>query len=98
MKETVPDWRTDSACRTTDPDLFFPVAAGAVANRQIARARRICADCPVREECLDFALRTQEPAGIWGGTTPEERTRTRRSYYRRSPRLARREAPQARAS
>ncbi len=61
MIELTPDWRAEGACRTADPDLFFPVAVGAVANRQIAKAQRICAGCPVRQQCLDFALRTPEP-------------------------------------
>jgi WhiB family redox-sensing transcriptional regulator len=90
------DWRAAGACRTADPDLFFPVAVGAVANRQIAKAQRICADCPVRQKCLDFALRTPEPAGIWGGTTPEERTRVRRARHRRAPQGPRREAAEVR--
>ena len=96
MIEFAQDWRADGACRTADPDLFFPVAVGSVANRQIAKAQRICAGCPVREPCLDFALRTPEPAGIWGGTTPEERTRVRRARHRRSPRVPRREAVEVR--
>jgi WhiB family transcriptional regulator, redox-sensing transcriptional regulator len=97
MIEPTPDWRAEGACRTADPDLFFPVAVGAVANRQIAKAQRICAGCPVRQQCLDFALRTPEPAGVWGGTTPEQRTRARRARARRATRVPR-EAAQARAS
>jgi WhiB family redox-sensing transcriptional regulator len=97
MIELTPDWRAEGACRAADPDLFFPVAVGAVANRQIAKAQRICAGCPVRQQCLDFALRTPEPAGVWGGTTPEQRTRARRARARRAPRVAQ-EAAEARAS
>jgi len=96
MIEFASDWRADGACRTVDPDLFFPIAVGAVANRQTAKAQQICAGCPVRQQCLDFALRTREPVGIWGGTTPEERTRTRRAQQRRPPRGARRETAQVR--
>ena len=84
MIELTPDWRAEGACRTADPNLFFPVAVGAVANRQIAKAQRICAGCPVRQQCLDFALRTPEPAGVWGGTTPEQRIRARRANNRRA--------------
>jgi WhiB family redox-sensing transcriptional regulator len=46
---------------------------------QIAQAKRICAGCQVREQCLDFALRNGERDGIWGGATPEDRIRVRRS-------------------
>jgi WhiB family redox-sensing transcriptional regulator len=93
MIEFAPNWRAESACRTADPDLFFPVAVGTAAGKQIARAQRICAGCPVRQECLDFALLTREPAGIWGGTTPEERIRALRARHRRPSRRAAREVP-----
>jgi WhiB family redox-sensing transcriptional regulator len=77
MIEYAADWRTAGACLNADPDLFFPVAVGAAARLQVTRALRICDGCPVRQECLDFAMRTREAAGIWGGTTPEERARAR---------------------
>jgi WhiB family redox-sensing transcriptional regulator len=38
-----------------------------------AAAKRICADCPVRRECLEYALRVREPFGIWGGLNESER-------------------------
>jgi WhiB family redox-sensing transcriptional regulator len=40
-----------------------------------ARAKRICLDCPVLDDCLEFALRVREPHGIWGGLTEAERRR-----------------------
>lgn len=40
-----------------------------------ARAKAICRACPVRGDCLDFALRTRQFEGVWGGTTPYERRR-----------------------
>ena len=99
MIEYNPDWRGDGACRTADPDLFFPIAVGtSVAAQQIARAQRICAGCTVRQQCLDFAMRTREPAGIWGGTTPEERLRVHRARHRRTARRPLPEFPQSRAS
>lgn len=36
-------------------------------------ARAVCQTCPVRSDCLEHALRVQEPSGIWGGMTEEER-------------------------
>jgi WhiB family redox-sensing transcriptional regulator len=83
MIEYAPDWRAAGACLTADPDLFFPVAEGTVPSKQVAQAQRICAGCPVRQQCRDFAMRTREPAGIWGGTTPEERIRELRAHNRR---------------
>lgn len=40
-----------------------------------ARARQLCAPCPVRIECGKYALETEQPFWIWGGMTPRERTR-----------------------
>jgi WhiB family redox-sensing transcriptional regulator len=61
-----------------DPELFFPVGEAGPALMQAEAAKRICASCPVRANCLASALRAGESAGIWGGTTPEERRILRR--------------------
>jgi WhiB family redox-sensing transcriptional regulator len=73
------EWRAAGACQSADPELFFPVSGRGASTAQIAQAKRICAGCQVREQCLDFALRNGERDGIWGGATPEDRTRVRRS-------------------
>jgi WhiB family redox-sensing transcriptional regulator len=66
-------WRLEAGCRWVDPDLFFPISASGRGGEQADRARAVCARCPVRSECLDFALRTRQMHGVWGGTTAEER-------------------------
>jgi WhiB family redox-sensing transcriptional regulator len=79
MADTIPgDWRAAGACVTADPDLFFPISARGAGVQQADRAVRICASCQVRRQCLEFAMRTGETEGIWGGTTPEERVRALR--------------------
>lgn len=50
--------------------IFFPERDHLVAQ---SRAKQICNGCPVRQTCLDYALSTREPNGIWGGKTEEER-------------------------
>ena len=66
-------WRDEAACRDEDTAIFFPVNdAGA------SRAAAICAVCPVREQCLEFALQTRQSDGVWGGLTEPERRRVRR--------------------
>ena len=81
------------------PELFFPIAQGSVADRQISSALRVCAGCTVRQQCLDFAMATGEAHGIWGGTTPDERIRARRkSTRRRRERQSCQQTPDARAS
>jgi WhiB family transcriptional regulator, redox-sensing transcriptional regulator len=67
------DWRSAAACQDTDPDLFFPVSGSGKSLEQVDRAKAICAACPVRRDCLAFALRIGQADGIWGGLTEEER-------------------------
>ncbi|HTX27990.1 MAG TPA: WhiB family transcriptional regulator [Streptosporangiaceae bacterium] len=76
------DWRSAAACLGADPDLFFPVSTTGPAEKQIARAKMICTKCPVRLECLEFALAHDQFYGIWGGATPEDRQRARRRKQR----------------
>jgi WhiB family transcriptional regulator, redox-sensing transcriptional regulator len=94
MTDYATDWRADGACRSADPELFFPIAAGVVAVR---KALRICAGCGVRQQCLDFAMQNGEMNGVWGGTTAEERIRARRALLRRA-RRSHRSLPEALAS
>lgn len=71
-------WRTNAACRDTDPELFFPVGTTGPAVDQIASAKEVCVGCLARDDCLDFAIFTNQDSGVWGGTTEEERRAIRR--------------------
>ena len=71
-------WRNRAACRDTSPELFFPIGTTGVALDQIDSAKRVCTGCPVAAECLEFALATNQEAGVWGGLTEEERRRVRK--------------------
>lgn len=73
-------WRGESLCRDTNPELFFPVGTTGAAIDHIAAAKLICAECTVTEECLEFALMTNQDSGIWGGTSEEERRKLRRAW------------------
>ena len=88
--ESAVNWRSLAACLSADPDLFFPVSSTGPAKRQIARAKVICAGCPVRSECLEFAVTHDQTHGIWGGTTPQDRQRDRRRRRRRAAAAAKR--------
>ncbi len=59
-------WRNRSACRDSDPDVFFPIGTTGPALEQIETAQRICTACTVRDECLEFALATNQEAGHLG--------------------------------
>ena len=63
-------WQLDAACLEADPDLFFPEE-----GESTAPAKRICAQCPVRTQCLEYALAKREPYGVFGGLSEGERTR-----------------------
>lgn len=75
------DWRDRAACLTEDPELFFPVGPDRRNERQIELAKQVCARCLVQEQCLEFALRTNQE-GIWGGLTEEERKAMKRRTAR----------------
>ena len=74
-------WRALAACRDSDSDLFFPSPGNDDVGR-IAAAKAVCAICPVREDCLAFAVELNQTEGIWGGHTPAERRRLRRRWLR----------------
>ena len=84
------NWRSAGACLSADPDLFFPISTTGPAEKQIARAKTICAGCTVRLECLEFAMTHDQVYGIWGGTTAEDRRRQRRRKRRASAAAAKR--------
>ena len=72
------DWRHEAACRSEDPDLFFPVGSTGPALLQIEAAQAVCRRCGVMEQCLRWAVDTGQDAGIWGGLTEDERHALRR--------------------
>jgi len=69
------EWQFEAACRGRDHDLFFPPHGerGPLRDARVAAAKRVCAMCPVVDECLRFALRTNQRYGVWGGLAEEER-------------------------
>ena len=68
-----PAWTALAACRGCAPALFFPERGEAT-----EAARAVCQGCPVRPECLDYALARGEDFGIWGGLSTKERRLLRR--------------------
>ncbi len=77
---TVIDWRDLAACRDSEPNLFFPVGTTGMALGLIDEAKAICGECSVREECLMYALETNQEAGVWGGYAEDERRRLRKRW------------------
>jgi WhiB family redox-sensing transcriptional regulator len=75
-------WIERSRCIGEDPELFFPIGSTGPAVEQTARAIAVCQDCPVRLECLEWALETCQDAGVWGGLSEEDRREIRRTRRR----------------
>lgn len=65
------DWRDGALCAQIGPSLFFPGKGGSD-----GKAKAVCAACPSRPECLEFALK-HDLLGIWGGTSYTDRERIR---------------------
>lgn len=71
------DWREDALCAKpgVDPELFHPIGYKSGPDQlQVIRAREVCNACPVKQECLNFAVEKKIPDGILGGLTPDERS------------------------
>ena len=70
------EWRERAACLEYPAVIFFGLDDSETPAERRARedrAKSICAGCEVRQECLEYALATREPYGIWGGLTEIER-------------------------
>ena len=61
------EWSADALCAQTDPEVFFPEV-----SEDPAAAVAVCRKCPVRQECLDYAIAAREQHGVWGGHTENE--------------------------
>jgi WhiB family transcriptional regulator, redox-sensing transcriptional regulator len=72
------DWRYEAECRKVDPDLFFPVGTKGPALKQTEEAKAICRTCGVLDQCLKWALDTDQDAGVWGGMSEDERRALKR--------------------
>jgi WhiB family transcriptional regulator, redox-sensing transcriptional regulator len=74
------DFFDDAACKGKETALFFPVS-----ETFSGEAKSVCAACPVAEQCLEYAIQTHQPDGVWGGLTAVDRHR----LVRRRQKLAR---------
>lgn len=70
------DWQEEALCAQTGAEFFFPEPGSSVRD-----AKRICALCPIRSACLDFALSNDERFGVWGGLSEKERLELRRATH-----------------
>ncbi|KIQ08075.1 hypothetical protein RU01_21830 [Rhodococcus sp. MEB064] len=68
-------WQSRAVCRSYDTNVFYFDGARSERETSVRAAKNLCRTCPVITECLDHAVRTHEPHGVWGGLTPTERAR-----------------------
>lgn len=68
------NWRRFASCNGMNPNLFFP---GRGDYYTLRAAQKVCETCPVRTDCLEYALAEPEHFGVWGGTGERERRRIR---------------------
>jgi WhiB family redox-sensing transcriptional regulator len=66
-------WQERALCAQTDPEAFFPEKGGSTRE-----AKKVCTQCEVRAECLEYALAHDERFGIWGGLSERERRKLKR--------------------
>lgn len=64
------NWMATGNCAEAPPDLFFPHDGVGV-----EKAKKVCIDCPVLEQCLEYALRNRIEHGVWGGCSERQRRR-----------------------
>lgn len=62
------EWQKQALCPEVELDIFFPHA-----SEDHAPAKRICRQCPVIDDCLNYALETDQSHGVWGGWSPRQR-------------------------
>jgi WhiB family redox-sensing transcriptional regulator len=70
LERVLGEWAEHAACKGKDPQLFFPPTTGPAIYH---KARAICKDCPVTEQCLQHAYDHGEWDGVWGGLSPTQR-------------------------
>ena len=79
-------WEPEHECAGADDELFFPPGEDETAA---LAAKKICAICPVQEQCLQYALATNQSEGVWGGMSSGDRRRLRRRLRDRARRARR---------
>jgi WhiB family transcriptional regulator, redox-sensing transcriptional regulator len=72
------EWMAEGKCRELPPAMFFPSD-----GLGVQAAQRICVDCPVSDQCLEYALANRIDHGVWGGRSERERRRILRARRNR---------------
>lgn len=73
----VGDWRTQANCKNHDTNTFYLEQGSKLTNA----IKKICIDCPVRQQCLEYAIKNHERHGIWGGMGHRSRLKYARKHH-----------------
>jgi len=73
-------WMENGSCIYANSELFFTVGSSMKAIKKANEAKAVCNECFVKVDCLEYAVRTNQDSGVWGGATEEERKSIRREY------------------
>lgn len=95
--ELTPDWRNRAACRSEDPDLFFPIGNTGPALLQTEDAKSVCRRCDSVDRCLQWALETGQDHGVWGAMSEDDRRSLKQRTTRANQRARERARKQAAA-
>lgn len=68
-------WREHAACRGVDTNMFFPE------QNMVSAVRMMCATCPVKQECLEYAIVNVIQHGVWGGLSERQRRKIRSKRF-----------------
>lgn len=74
------EWPSRAVCSQTDPEAFYPEKGGSTRD-----AKKVCVGCPVRTQCLQWALDHDERYGVWGGLSERERRRLKQGVIEYEP-------------
>lgn len=84
MSHSMPEWHQEARCKEQPQEMFFGVETDETSTKrhrptltmsEVKRAVALCDRCPVRKQCLEYALYNHEEYGVWGGTTKRDRER-----------------------
>lgn len=76
------DWRNRALCDGVPIEVFFPSNSRGQTEQPTDTAKQLCGECPVRDDCLDYALTNNEQYGVWGGLDEYERAKLRRQQQK----------------
>jgi WhiB family redox-sensing transcriptional regulator len=86
LQRTIEESPIIPACQTTDPEIWYGTEDEPKSFR-FKQAKELCSFCPAISACAQYAIAANEPFGVWGGLSPEERRSLRDKHKKKAPKL-----------